>query len=161
MQKFSFVLGQFGEGLGVWVLVRNFAIVLFPDRFCDKPYPLVQIAACRPPNFWQGEGVMLFIVFPSLPVCATLKTFVHVSNPFCTELPCLYCQNLPNTSFDLAGFCKTVQASISKDAKTLQSSRPNSAWGAYAFVTARAFQNSFKFVSPRASQNSFKFATAL
>ena len=121
--------------------------------------------ACRPTKFRPNKGFMFLCVFPfdtpSLPVCATLKTFVHVSNPFCTELPCLYCQNLPNTSFDLAGFCKTVQASISKDAKTLQSSRPNSAWGAYAFVTARAFQNSFKFVSPRASQNSFKFVTAL
>jgi hypothetical protein len=52
--------------------------------------------------------------------------------------------NLSNISFDLAGFCKTVQAFISKDAKTLQSCRPNSAWGANAFVTARVSQNPFK-----------------
>jgi hypothetical protein len=50
-------------------------------------------------------------------------------------------------TFDLAGFCKKVQASILKDAKMLQSSRPNSAWGAYAFVTARASQNPFNFVT--------------
>ena len=88
-------------------------VVLFPVLLS------IEGRAARP-NFNLINDSRFFCVFPfytpSLPVCATLKTFAHVSNPFCIELHCLHCQNLPNTSFELAVFCKTVQASIPKDA---------------------------------------------
>jgi hypothetical protein len=122
------------------------------DDFDMKSEFLIEGRAARP-NFdlTKDSRFFVFSLFTrhSLPVCATLEIFVHVSNPFCTEHHCLHYQNIPNTSFDLAVFCKTVQASISKDAKMLhQFSRPNFACGAYAFVTAaKALQNPFKFVT--------------